>query len=35
MSHVVDATYKNGILKLDRPLPLTDWEKVGVKENRK
>jgi predicted DNA-binding antitoxin AbrB/MazE fold protein len=30
MSHVVDATYENGLLKLDRPLPLKDREKVRV-----
>jgi predicted DNA-binding antitoxin AbrB/MazE fold protein len=30
MSHVVDATYENGILKLDQPLPLKDREKVRV-----
>lgn len=30
MSHVVDATYENGVLKLERPLPLKDREKVRV-----
>lgn len=30
MSHVVDATYENGLLKLDRPLPLKNREKVRV-----
>lgn len=35
MSHVVDATYENGVLKLDRPLPLKERGKVRVKENRK
>ncbi|MDA1049535.1 MAG: antitoxin family protein [Planctomycetota bacterium] len=30
MSHVVDATYENGVLKLVRPLPLKDQEKVRV-----
>jgi len=30
MSHVLEATYDNGVLKLDRPLPLKDREKVRV-----
>ena len=30
MSHVVEATYENGILKLTKPLPLKDQEKVRV-----
>jgi predicted DNA-binding antitoxin AbrB/MazE fold protein len=30
MSHVVEATYEDGVLKLDRPLPLKDREKVRV-----
>jgi len=30
MSHVVDATYENGVLKLLRPLPLKDQERVRV-----
>ena len=30
MSHIVDATYENGVLKLDRPLPLKDHERVRV-----
>ena len=30
MSHVVEATYENGVLKLDQPLPLKDQEKVRV-----
>lgn len=30
MAHVVEATYKNGVLKLDHPLPLKDREKVRV-----
>ncbi len=30
MSHVVEATYENGVLKLEQPLPLKDQEKVRV-----
>ncbi len=30
MSYVIEATYENGMLKLDRPLPLKDHEKVRV-----
>ena len=30
MSHVVEATYENGVLRLDQPLPLKDREKVRV-----
>lgn len=30
MSYVIEATYENGVLKLDRPLPLKDREKVRV-----
>jgi predicted DNA-binding antitoxin AbrB/MazE fold protein len=30
MSMVVDATYGNGVLKPDRPLPLAEHEKVQV-----
>ena len=30
MSHVVEATYENGVLKLQQPLPLKDQEKVRV-----
>jgi len=30
MSHVVDATYENGVLKLEQPLPLKEHEKVRV-----
>ena len=30
MSYVVEATYENGVLKLDQPLPLKDREKVRV-----
>ena len=30
MSMVVDATYENGVLKPDRPLPLAEHEKVQV-----
>lgn len=30
MSHVVEATYENGVLILDQPLPLRDREKVRV-----
>jgi len=34
MSHVVDATYENGMLKLAHPLPLKDHEKVRVTVER-
>ena len=30
MSHVVEAIYENGVLKLEHPLPLKDREKVRV-----
>jgi predicted DNA-binding antitoxin AbrB/MazE fold protein len=30
MSFVIEATYENGVLKLERPLPLKDHEKVRV-----
>ena len=30
MSHVVQATYENGVLKLEKPLPLKDQEQVRV-----
>lgn len=30
MSHILDATYENGTLKLERPLPLREREKVRV-----
>ncbi len=30
MSLVVEATYENGMLKLERPLPLDEHEKVRV-----
>ena len=30
VSHVLDATYENGMLKLERPLPLQQQEKVRV-----
>ena len=30
MTHTVDATYENGTLKLDRPLPLKEHEKVRI-----
>jgi predicted DNA-binding antitoxin AbrB/MazE fold protein len=30
MSHVVDAIYENGVLKLEHPLPLKEREKVHV-----
>jgi predicted DNA-binding antitoxin AbrB/MazE fold protein len=30
MSNVVTATYDNGVLKLDQPLPLKDQERVRV-----
>ncbi|ETX07776.1 antitoxin family protein [Candidatus Entotheonella palauensis] len=30
MPHVVEATYENGVLKLEQPLPFKDREKVRV-----
>jgi len=30
MSHVVEATYENGVLKLAQPLPLKHLERVRV-----
>lgn len=30
MSHVVEATYENGVLKLEQPLPFKNQEKVLV-----
>ena len=30
MTHVVEATYENGVLKLAQPLPLAPNEKVRV-----
>lgn len=30
MSHVVEATYENGVPRLVQPLPLKDQEKVRV-----
>ena len=30
MSHVVQATYEKGVLKLEQPLPLKDQEQVWV-----
>jgi len=30
MSMVVEATYENGVLKPDRPLPLAEHEKVQI-----
>ena len=30
MSHVVEATHENGVLKLEQPLPFKDQEKVRV-----
>ena len=30
MSHVVEATYENGVLKLKQPLPLKEREAVRV-----
>ncbi|MCE9547209.1 MAG: antitoxin family protein [Planctomycetia bacterium] len=30
MSHIVDAVYENGVLKLEHPLPLKNQEKVRV-----
>jgi len=34
MSHVVEATYEDGVLKLGQPLPLKDREKVRVTVER-
>ena len=34
MSHVVEATYENGHLKLERSLPLKDRDKVRVTVER-
>lgn len=34
MSHVVQATYENGILRLAQPLPLKDHEQVRVTVER-
>lgn len=34
MSHVVEATYVNGMLKLEQPLPFKDQEKVRVTVDR-
>lgn len=30
MSHIVEAIYEHGVLKLERPLPLRDRERVRV-----
>jgi predicted DNA-binding antitoxin AbrB/MazE fold protein len=30
MSHVVEAIYENGVLKLKQPLPLKDQQRVRV-----
>ncbi len=30
MSHTVDATYENGFLKLEHPLPLVNHQRVRV-----
>ena len=30
MSYVIEATYENGVLKLDQPLPLPDLQRVKV-----
>lgn len=30
MSHVLEATYEGGVLKLEHPLPLQEHEKVRV-----
>jgi len=30
MSHIVHVTYENGVLKLERPLPLKEHEQVRV-----
>jgi len=30
MTHTVDATYENGALKLDQPLPLQNQQRVRV-----
>jgi predicted DNA-binding antitoxin AbrB/MazE fold protein len=34
VSHIVDANYENGVLKLEQPLPLKDQEKVRVTVER-
>lgn len=34
MPHVVEAIYEDGMLKLDRPLPLKEREKVRVTVER-
>jgi predicted DNA-binding antitoxin AbrB/MazE fold protein len=31
MSLEVEATYENGVLKLDKPLPLAEYERVTVR----
>lgn len=30
MSHILEATYEDGVLRLDTPLPLKNQEKVRV-----
>jgi predicted DNA-binding antitoxin AbrB/MazE fold protein len=34
MSHIVIATYENGVLRPDQPLPIKDQEKVRVTVER-
>jgi predicted DNA-binding antitoxin AbrB/MazE fold protein len=34
MSHIVEAIYENGVLKLEQPLPLKNQEKVRVTVER-
>jgi predicted DNA-binding antitoxin AbrB/MazE fold protein len=34
MSHIVNATYENGVLRPDQPLPIKDQEKVRVTVER-
>jgi predicted DNA-binding antitoxin AbrB/MazE fold protein len=34
MIHTVEATYENGVLKLEQSLPLNDREKVRVTSER-
>lgn len=34
MSEVVEAIYENGVLRLERPLPLTNQERVRVTVER-
>ncbi|MCG8583950.1 MAG: antitoxin family protein [Pirellulales bacterium] len=34
MGHIVQATYENGVLKLEQPLPLNERERVRVTVER-